>query len=680
MPKEKGVPQQNYGEASKLVGKAWQEYKSKNSNSVEKLDYNQFRKEFAQRQLRSNIQRKKSDDIGGHSIGNDNNNTKSSSGKINMEHMDIVDDNTADNLANSSNTGHGGSPSANNTSSPIWLSNGGGKQHADLTFRKKRIFYTYGYSFRVVDVAQTAADYPHSGIATPLANLWVDYLPSYLNNAEFLALPTGSIAKEARVNVKLLGSRTSFEVGSSLSGFANSEHVPIGIIATNINNTTYGKNVSYTTSDATRPMVPTGIEEINNEHILKKYYNDLPSMAMGVPRSAYGYWWYRQNKDIPIVDGGNQQPFKYGQLNLQEYSERFLINSAIGQTIKSYKYSIKHGLLTFPKHHVTNNAYNNSDLDIMNGAGLTSKINVQRTRNNYYASVLGQATEKCTSINTDNMNGVNILTDYFDTAQYTRTLERPVVYNPRNPYDNSCRFAQPQLHVGMLATPQLSPATELENFQLSTVYYEVEYELDVGISLNSYYTDLKLTLSPDSVIFYNNYGTGYTTGATFCGIDDEYKRGKVTTNHNKKATHSSIFYQRQGECDCELRRGRRNDARSSDSILSQSRNGTLATHRHQSRSDNVLQQMVRCNINSKTSSKSNESNDSGDNESDYNSKNYNSYDNQKKNDNHNKKTDDNDESDDDDHDIDNKKTYVNKKFDGKKLVITKPRPINILCE
>lgn len=168
--------------------------------------------------------------------------------------MDFVDglnplDDTGEFGANS-----GAPHSTGNINSPIWISraNSSRTDRTTVTFRKKRIMYSYGYAFQAMDVPNTEranGGYDTTLISTPLASLWVDYLPSYLSFAEFHALPNGAMATQARVNVKVIGSRTSFEVGTALTGIANSEHVPIEIISTNINNRTYGKNTTYVTTD-----------------------------------------------------------------------------------------------------------------------------------------------------------------------------------------------------------------------------------------------------------------------------------------------------------------------------------------------------------------------------------------------------------------------------------------------
>lgn len=541
-----GTPHENYGKASKEIGKEWQEYKKDKKGKSDKLNYNTFRKELDISAIRKNYQSKDSTANEGSRTGLRRNNAKSShrnamSSKAsndndNIEPMDLGG------AVNPEVSGEGGIASSSAPHSqnlhgePVWISRASNSRtgRTTITFRKKRIMYSYGYAFQQIDLPDYSPGYKNTLISTPLASLWVDYLPSYLSFAEFNSLPNGAMATNARVNVKVIGSRTSFEVGTELSGIANSEHVPIGIIATNINNRTYGRNVNYITSDATKPMVPTSVENQKHANILEKYYTGLASCAMGVPRSCYGYWGYYQNPNVQFDERSvNKVPFDYGQLNLNQFTDQFLINSAVGKTIKKYSYNIKHGLLNFPKTHVTSNAYKASSLSIMGGLSLCQKESVQRDKNSIYASILLAAKEKTVENDTSALETGNVLTDNFHKCSYTRSLERPVVYNPRNPSDNSCRIAQPQLHVGILAIPQLSPSTESENFQISTVYWEIEYELDVILDFNSTYTSGNLALAPNNVMFYNNIGQGYTSGHTFVGVDDEWKRHYITDEINQ---------------------------------------------------------------------------------------------------------------------------------------------------
>lgn len=121
-----------------------------------------------------------------------------------------------------------------------------------------------------------------------------------MSNAEWSQLPRGATAKECRVVVTALGSRTSFETGGALTGIANFQHVPIGIMATNLNNKTYGKNVAYT-SNADSPMIPTGLIDLERSKITDKLYRDEPAMCSSTPRSGYGYWYMRHQMEL-ILD------------------------------------------------------------------------------------------------------------------------------------------------------------------------------------------------------------------------------------------------------------------------------------------------------------------------------------------------------------------------------------------
>lgn len=132
--------------------------------------------------------------------------------------MDVDPNNIATNVA-TGNTAGASAPSASSIQpQALWLPRGGQRRNPQtLTFKKSRTFYSYGCAFNHIKIGGDN-NFPNMEVTTPLASLWVDYLPSYLNPAEWRALPLGAIAKTARVNVSFLGSRTSFETGATLSG------------------------------------------------------------------------------------------------------------------------------------------------------------------------------------------------------------------------------------------------------------------------------------------------------------------------------------------------------------------------------------------------------------------------------------------------------------------------------
>lgn len=115
---------------------------------------------------------------------------------------------------------------------------------------KTWLFYSYGYMFN------TIAANDHNAFTTPFGYIPVDMPYLYLSNSDYEALPT--IAKFTKVvcRVKLLGTRTAFDYGTSLSGVANTEHVHIAGSIIGLNRLLSGFNGSYS-STPTDPMKVT---------------------------------------------------------------------------------------------------------------------------------------------------------------------------------------------------------------------------------------------------------------------------------------------------------------------------------------------------------------------------------------------------------------------------------------
>lgn len=211
------VANDNYGKASERIGELWQAYKqSAHANGSEAYTYNTFRQQLEARSVRQTYQQKKDKDqsqlkqsaanvnVERHNSGNNKHNTQSTftttsiakrsfkSPKMDNNSIDInMDIDGDDNLGRSTNPKMSAGRPSGVHSSPVWLSRGtgGDSQSHTFTFRKKRIFYSYGFAFKRVDIPTPGnTEYPHSGIATPLASLWVDFVPSYLSSAEFNSL------------------------------------------------------------------------------------------------------------------------------------------------------------------------------------------------------------------------------------------------------------------------------------------------------------------------------------------------------------------------------------------------------------------------------------------------------------------------------------------------------------
>ncbi|KAK9720448.1 Capsid protein VP4 [Popillia japonica] len=104
--------------------------------------------------------------------------------------------------------------------------------------------------------------------STSLAYLPVDWVPFYLSPVEYNNLPIGSYIKEVYVEVIPKGVRCSFDVGTTLTGSANSMHVIFGKHCIGLNQKFDITNMSLKPNDKS-PMTISEIGDISNlnEHI-----------------------------------------------------------------------------------------------------------------------------------------------------------------------------------------------------------------------------------------------------------------------------------------------------------------------------------------------------------------------------------------------------------------------------
>lgn len=98
-----------------------------------------------------------------------------------------------------------------------------------MHFSKTKILCSYRY--RTENIQWENIDI----ITTPLALVPVNFLTFYLSEAKFDMLPSTAKVTKVSCRVTPLGTRTAFDIGSTLSGTATSEYVPIGLVAAGIN-------------------------------------------------------------------------------------------------------------------------------------------------------------------------------------------------------------------------------------------------------------------------------------------------------------------------------------------------------------------------------------------------------------------------------------------------------------
>lgn len=90
---------------------------------------------------------------------------------------------------------------------------------------------------------------------------------------------------------------------------------------------------------------------------------------------------------------------------------------------------------------------------------------------------------------------------------------------------------QPQLHVGVLATPQINVATEGTTYQNTTIYFQVETNIIMELSSYSCYTHGNFVL-PKHVRTTGN--RGYNEGLNYYGCQ-QFNKKQVT---EKRITRS----------------------------------------------------------------------------------------------------------------------------------------------
>lgn len=102
-----------------------------------------------------------------------------------------------------------------------------------IFFSKKLYHYTYGNAHTQIEGTSLTR------VLTPYAYYPVDWVPWYMSPQEFLSLPFNSKIVNVKCDIHLIGTRTSFDHGTTLTGTATTEYVPIIKWCTGLNNKIY---------------------------------------------------------------------------------------------------------------------------------------------------------------------------------------------------------------------------------------------------------------------------------------------------------------------------------------------------------------------------------------------------------------------------------------------------------
>lgn len=399
----------------------------------------------------------------------------------------------------SGGTGGGGNGST-------WIKRSTPVSGTTLKFKKTRILYSYAYA--VKNIQAGSPDYIEQ-VTTSLGLLPVDYLPFYLSHSEWTSLPPESVVDFVSCKVTPLGTRTAFDTGTTLSGTATSEYVPIGLVSEGMNIHFYGRNRLYTAT-ADEPMCPTGVEEIKKNEMTKRWYIHVDSNAMCYPVPITEYYVHEWNRNANPQEAAlpEYQVHNAGVPRMDEKVDQFLINHAIGQPIYHYMYKPRYGHIKASKSHYV--PWNRRGFKVETNTMEAKNMKLQFFENSDKTPSLGRVGLE------EQKRAFQIINRISDS--YERQIENYGMYSING--GASSFIAQPQLHVGIVATPQLKPTNPTISYLNSSAYWKVEVEMDVKVGFHSAFTYGEQISWPREVHFFENAGHMYTDGNTLFGQTD----------------------------------------------------------------------------------------------------------------------------------------------------------------
>nr|QTE03993.1 MAG: capsid protein [Motacilla cinerea parvoviridae sp.] len=339
------------------------------------------------------------------------------------------------------------------------------------SYRKSWVFFSYGYTHKVLQ-GDT-----NNWFTTPLALVPVDLLSFYMDQCEFDLLHGRVVAVESRANVRPLGCRMNFQVNSTTSGWATSEFVAIGQSSIGLNLAMPIINRQYT-PNGTKPMEVDSSTYLDMAKLDEKLYggqqNTGQGMAQMVPRhlNMYATLITPTNDNASAAAGKYSNP--YGPPKLDQYVDRFLVNTSVGVPIVEYNYKFKNGIIFDQYSSFTYNTIAQRKPQFITSSEGTQVITTPNLVDNRTAQ--GEVKEN-TSINI-----ANAWKNVFEAQQY-QTIENYLTYKwtEGQIHDNM----QPQIHVGLTAVPAINPANDSVDFQNTSIYWAVETELVVHHYQNS---------------------------------------------------------------------------------------------------------------------------------------------------------------------------------------------------
>lgn len=331
------------------------------------------------------------------------------------------------------------------------------------TYRKSHKFMTFGLASAVISGSGTYAT--DSWLTTYLAEIpW--HIPAfYLNESEFNLLPNGSQCIEMTVQVIYRGSTIQFETGSTSSGLATLNQINDIAVANALNKTGWGSNVSFSSFNDSKPMIPTGISKPKYKAVAQKYRgmtndyygtnNDKSDFKSFIPhhqlgRQCFLYNYFAISTRTATKTGTVADPTSLygGWPALAEKIQQIDGKTCVNQVINVSTYKPKMGQLKQPLlHYGIGLPYpkQGEAMTIDVGGNLVTPrvLNASYQKNNESGDLFS-----C-SESVENVNNKNLSYDIYTPIEKSQ-ISRSGFWSDNMPH------IQPSLHIGVQPVPALT--------------------------------------------------------------------------------------------------------------------------------------------------------------------------------------------------------------------------------
>lgn len=502
-PKRFHAGQSAYSARQKEISRQYRE------NNPDKLSYHDFMKLFYSTSTQGVKRSRQGEPVAGPSHSGDrenqgeppatentpnSGNTSQNENMPNPEAMDVVDA-----AADGMSQGAAGSRSmATQQQQGLWdIPRSIKSKPVYMTFKKSRLFYTYGYAFQQLTKVNRIGNVDKGDTViytTPLTILPNNTIGFYLDKHEInLISLMSSRCVEARVTVVPQGLRATFDTGTTLSGQATSEHVAFGCHAIGLNHKMYTRGCKYTAS-AEKPMIPTDITDVVLSDIMDKYYGrkfnkderNIP-MILGVPRHTDAYCALLTNSSRAL---GNYATHDEGCYKLDEYLHRWNFLPKCGEKVIDWEYKCKNGFLNIKAHDVPG-------YDGQNLAFLDRSMHANMSR----VGIASQSKDGQVTVAPENevmMSSTRTLLNSYSL------IDDPMLFGVDSTVTPSGKTV-PLIYFGLLPIPAINPSKEQTDFLNAAGNWSVTCELTIELDYGSTFAQGKAShAASDNVLLRPN--------------------------------------------------------------------------------------------------------------------------------------------------------------------------------